>query len=39
VNLTQLGDVVLEDHTGDPHRLGDYWNDGPAVVNFLRHFG
>jgi hypothetical protein len=36
---TSLDDIVLEDHTGSAHRLGDLWADQPVVLNFLRHFG
>ena len=39
VNVSELGAVVLEDHEGQAHRLDSFWQDGPAVVNFLRHFG
>ena len=35
----ELGDFVLEDHRGEPVRLGDLWADGPAVLVWLRHYG
>src|SRR3954453_19939013 len=34
-----LEDVVLQDHEGNPVRLGDVWQDRPAVIAFLRHYG
>jgi peroxiredoxin len=34
-----LEDVVLEDHEGRPIRLGDIWQDRPAVLAFVRHYG
>jgi peroxiredoxin len=35
----ELADLTLEDHEGNPVRLGDYWRDRPAVLVFLRHYG
>ena len=35
----ELADMVLDDHGGEGHRLGDFWRDGPAVLVFLRHYG
>ena len=34
-----LAGLELEDHSGEWHRLGDFWRDGPAVLVFLRHYG
>ncbi|MFL5895429.1 MAG: hypothetical protein ACJ76Z_09975 [Thermoleophilaceae bacterium] len=34
-----LADVTLPDHDGNEVRLGDLWEDGPAVLVFLRHYG
>jgi hypothetical protein len=38
-NADDLADVVLEDSNGDDVRLGDLWEDRPAVLVFLRHYG
>jgi hypothetical protein len=34
-----LADMVLPDHEGNEVRLGDLWQDGPAVLVWLRHYG
>jgi hypothetical protein len=34
-----LADIVLPDHDGNEVRLGDLWQDGPAVLVWLRHYG
>lgn len=34
-----LADVVLQDSSGGEVRLGSLWEDRPAVVVFLRHYG
>jgi hypothetical protein len=34
-----LSDVTVLDLEGQPARLGSFWEDGPAVLVFLRHFG
>jgi len=39
MDLAALGTVELEDPAGEHHRLGDYWEDRPVVLVFLRHFG
>ena len=39
VDVTRLSDITLEDHEGNPHRLGEYWATQAVVLNFLRHFG
>jgi hypothetical protein len=35
----ELADMELENHDGELRRIGDYWEDGPAVLVFLRHYG
>jgi len=39
IDATQLGAISLNDPSGNPHRLGDYWSEKPVIVVFLRHFG
>jgi hypothetical protein len=39
MDLATLGTVELVDPAGIDHRLGDYWEDRPVVLVFLRHFG
>jgi hypothetical protein len=34
-----LAGAVLKDHRGQDVRLGEQWEDGPAVLVFLRHYG
>jgi hypothetical protein len=34
-----LADIVVKDLEGDEVRLGSFWEDGPAVLVFLRHYG
>jgi len=34
-----LADIVLPDHDGNEIRLGDLWQDGPAALVWLRHYG
>jgi hypothetical protein len=34
-----LADVVLQDSNGDDVRLGSMWEERPAVLVFLRHYG
>lgn len=34
-----LADLVLRDHEDRETRLGDLWDDRPAVVVWLRHYG
>jgi peroxiredoxin len=34
-----LEDVVLQDHDGVSVRLGEIWQDRPAVLAFVRHYG
>jgi hypothetical protein len=35
----ELAGVVLEDSNGDEVRLGSLWQERPAVLVFLRHYG
>ena len=39
MDIEKLADVKLADPQGVQHRLGDYWQDQPTVLVFLRHFG
>jgi hypothetical protein len=39
VDLTRLRDVELRDASGTARRLGTFWEERPAVLVFLRHFG
>ncbi|MCU1359789.1 MAG: hypothetical protein JWN99_1078 [Ilumatobacteraceae bacterium] len=32
-------DLVLADHTGTNRHLSEFWNDGPALLMFWRHYG
>jgi hypothetical protein len=34
-----LAEIVLPDQDGNEVRLGDLWQDGPAVLVWLRHYG
>jgi hypothetical protein len=34
-----LAEIVLPDHDGQDVRLGDLWEDGPAALVWLRHYG
>ncbi len=36
---SQLAEVELPDHAGEPTRFGDLWRDGPVAVVWLRHYG
>ena len=36
---TELEDIVLRDYLGSPVRLGDLWEERPAALVFLRHYG
>jgi len=38
-DTAKLADVVLIDPDEVEHRVGDLWNEDPAVLLFLRHFG
>jgi len=35
----QLADIVLPDTDGGEVRLGSLWENKPAVIVFLRHYG
>jgi len=35
----QLADIVLPDAFGHQLRLGSLWENNPAVLVFLRHYG
>lgn len=39
MDLDALAAAELRDADGEAHRLGAYWEDRPAVLVFLRHFG
>jgi hypothetical protein len=34
-----LAGIVLQDSNGDDVRLGSMWEERPAVLVFLRHYG
>lgn len=34
-----LADITLPDHEGNDVRLGDLWQDRPAVLVWLRQYG
>jgi len=34
-----LADLVVKDLEGNDVRLGSLWEDGPAVLVWLRHYG
>jgi hypothetical protein len=34
-----LADLVVKDLEGNDVRLGSFWEEGPAVLVFLRHYG
>jgi hypothetical protein len=34
-----LADIEVKDLDGEDARLGSFWEDGPAVLVFLRHYG
>jgi len=35
----ELADIALQDSNGDEVRLGSLWEERPAVLVFLRHYG
>ena len=35
----ELADVELPDDEGNPVRLGSLWEEDPALLVFLRHYG
>ena len=36
---TRLSGIELSDWQGESVRLGSFWEERPAVLVFLRHFG
>jgi len=36
---SKLAGITLPDADGKPTRLGSLWENGPAVMVFLRHYG
>ncbi len=34
-----LRDIEVLDTAGEPVRLGTFWQDEPAAVIFIRHYG
>ena len=36
---TKLSSIELPDWTGEPRRLGSFWDSQPVVLVFIRHFG
>ena len=38
-DASELARIVVKDLDGADVRLGSLWEDGPAVVVFLRHYG
>jgi hypothetical protein len=34
-----IAGIELLDSDGNPLRLGSLWDDGPAVIVWLRHYG
>jgi hypothetical protein len=39
VNADVLADIVLPDHEERDVRLGDLWQERPAALVWLRHYG
>ena len=38
-DASAIEDIELLDESGEPVRLGSLWEDGPAVLVWLRHYG
>jgi hypothetical protein len=38
-DASAVADIELLDVQGEPVRLGSLWEDGPAVLVWLRHYG
>jgi hypothetical protein len=38
-DLAAIEDVLLPDSNDKPTRVGDLWQDQPAVISWLRHYG
>jgi hypothetical protein len=39
IDVQGLGEISLPDHDGHTVRLGELWQDRPAVLVWLRHYG
>jgi hypothetical protein len=37
--MSAIADIELLDVKSEPVRLGSLWEDGPAVLVWLRHYG
>jgi hypothetical protein len=35
----ELDEILLPDHEGAQHRLGDLWRERPVALVWLRHYG
>jgi hypothetical protein len=38
-DMSAIDDIELLDVDGEPVRLGSLWEEGPAVIVWLRHYG
>jgi hypothetical protein len=38
-NADAIAEIELPDDQGEPVRLGSLWEEGPAVIVWLRHYG
>ena len=38
-DLATIEDIKLPDSEGNEVRFGDLWQDQPAVITWLRHYG
>lgn len=38
-DTTAIENIELLDTEGQPRRLGSLWEEGPAVLVWLRHYG
>jgi len=36
---SRIGAIEVQDPTGAPRRLGEFWKRQPVVLVFVRHFG
>jgi len=39
IDITRFGNLVVFDEQNHPVELGSLWQDQPAVIVFVRHFG
>jgi hypothetical protein len=39
IDITRFGNLVVFDEQNHPVELGSLWQDKPAVIVFVRHFG